>query len=250
MPADSASVTFSISTTVGVVKTLNNRAKNVCSDRDSLANERKVLKDAFQECGYPDWAIRSGKAPSTRPESKDRDCKGFVSIPYIKGTSEPISRILQSVGLQVAMRPTNTLKQALVKPKDRDPVEDQAGVVYQISCQDCPARYIGQTGRHLGVRIKEHKRATEKECLLDSAVAEHVANSGHQINWSVDILDKDQNQTRRLVREAIKIRQNKPSLNRDQGYELNRAYNRIIQQEANQTRPSGGGNHQVAPTSI
>ena len=232
---------------LGVVKTLNNRARNVCSDQDSLATERAVLKQAFQECGYPDWAIRSGKAPSTHPESKDEEWKGYVSIPYIKGTSEPIGRILRSVGIQTAMKPTNTLKQALVKPKDRDPFEEQAGVVYEISCKDCSAKYIGQTGRHLRERLKEHKRATERGNDLESGVAEHVANTGHHIDWSANVLDKDLNQRRRLVREAISIRKNKPSMNREQGFELSRAYNKVIQEETSQNR-SSGGNHPVAPT--
>ena len=117
-----------------------------------------------------------------------------MSIPYVKGTSEPISRILQSVGVKVAMKPTNTVKQALVRPKDHDQVEDQAGVVYQISCKECSAKYIGQTGRHLRERLKEHKRATEKGNHLESGVAEHVSNSGHEIGWSVKVLDKDSNQ--------------------------------------------------------
>ena len=147
------------------------------------------------------------------------------------------------------MKPTNTLKQTLVRPKDRDPIEDQAGVVYQISCQDCPATYIGQTGRHLGERLKEHKRAVVKGYELESAVAEHVYKSGHEIDWSVEVLDKDLNQRRRLVREAVMIRKNKPSMNREQGYELSRAYNKIIQ-GASYTRPPDGGNHQVAPPSF
>ena len=78
-------------------------------------------------------------------------------------------------------------------------------------------------------------------------MAEHVSNSGHEIDWSVKVLDKDSNQRRRLVREAILIRKNNPSMNRECGYELSRAYNRIIQKEATNTRSSSGGNHQVAP---
>ena len=98
-----------------------------------------------------------------------------------------------------------------MKPKDKDQSEDQSGVVYQISCKECSAKYIGQTGRQLGERLKEHKRATQKGYYLESGVAEHVINTGHDIDWSAEVLAKDLKQMRRLVREAVMIRRNKPS---------------------------------------
>ena len=109
--------------------------------------------------------------------------------------------------------------------------------MYQISCKDCPAQYIGQTGRHLGDRLKEHKRATQKGYQLESGVAEHALDTGHNIDWSAKILDQDLNQRRRLVREAVCIKKNRPSMNRDQGFELSKAYNSILQQEGNTNRP-------------
>ena len=221
---------------LGVVKTLSRRAINICSDEDRLASERKVLDRAFRECGYPTWAIRSGKAPSTHSEPKqDNDCKGYVTIPYIKGISEPISRILSSVGVRPAMKPTNTLKQSLVRPKDRDNTLDQSGVVYQITYEDCPAQYVGQTGRHLRERIKEHQRATEKSYHLESGVAEHVKDTNHQIDWSAKVLDRESNQRRRLVREAIWIKRNRPSMNRETGFKLSKAYNHILQKDGSNT---------------
>ena len=77
-----------------------------------------------------------------------------------------------------------------------------------------------------------------------------MVNTGHDIDWSVDILDKDLNQRRRLVREAVMIRRNKPSMNGEQGFELSRAYNNIIQRESSNTRTLGGGNHPVAPPTL
>ena len=43
-----------------------------------------------------------------------------VTIPYIKGTSETISRILQPYNIRVAHKPTTTLRQSLTNVKDRD----------------------------------------------------------------------------------------------------------------------------------
>ena len=100
----------------------------------------------------------------------------------------------------------------------------------------------------MGERLKEHKRATRLERELESGVAEHVCNTGHKIDWSAKILDQDQNQRRRLVREAIMIKKHQPSMNREQGFELSKAYSKIIHQEGSNSRPPGGGNSQVAPS--
>ena len=36
--------------------------------------------------------------------------------------------------------------------------EEKCGVVYELSCKDCDSVYIGETGRWLSDRIKEHKK--------------------------------------------------------------------------------------------
>ena len=98
--------------------------------------------------------------------------------------------------------------------------------------------------------MKEHKRTMMKEYHLESGVAEHVMDTKHEIDWSPKILDRDNNQRRRLVREAIAIRRNRPSMNREQGFELSRAYNHLIHQDGSDTRPSRRGNHQAPSTTF
>ena len=72
-----------------------------------------------------------------------------VTTPYIKGTSETISRILQPYNIHVAHKPTTTLRQLLTDVKDRDEPNNRQGAVYKINCSDCQASYIGETGRNL-----------------------------------------------------------------------------------------------------
>jgi len=61
-----------------------------------------------------------------------------VTIPYIKGTSETISWILQPYNIRVAHKPTTTLWHLLTKVKDRDESNNRQGAVYKIksSTQD------------------------------------------------------------------------------------------------------------------
>ena len=118
----------------------------------------------------------------------------FVTIPYVKNTSEAIRRILTPLGIKTTFQPINTLRHLIVHPKDPIPKEDKAGVVYQIPCSDCPQTYIGPTGRTLGQRLKEHKKAVKDKNTLTSALAEHTCQTGHTVDWSqTEIVGTSQN---------------------------------------------------------
>ena len=147
----------------------------------------------------------------------------------MKGVSEPISRILRTAGLKVAMKPHQTMRQMLGTPKDRDDLLDKAGVVYQIECKDCEASYVGQTGRHLRERLKEHTKALEKGNTMNSGVAEHAFEKHHNIDLdNIRVLDTESNQSKRLVREALRIRSLGPSMNRDRGIDLPASLLRLV----------------------
>ena len=59
--------------------------------------------------------------------------------------------------------------------------------------------------------------ATDRE----SAVLEHVKKSGHSVSFEdVRVLASEPHYHQCKVREAVKIFKRRPSLNRDQGYEV------------------------------
>jgi len=57
------------------------------------------------------------------------------------------------------VKPVSSLKDYLMKPKDRLPTVKQTGVVYSIPCKDCEVEYIRETGRAFGTRKNEHYRS-------------------------------------------------------------------------------------------
>ena len=137
-----------------------------------------------------------------------------VTLPYLQGTSEALRRVLVKNGVQVHLKPCNTIRQFLVKPKDPVPMDKVCGSVYHLSCKDCPATYIGETERPFKKRLQEHKRRSYKS----SPVVEHTNATGHTLDDSkVRILEREENWFRRGVKEAIYIKANNSSLNRDKG---------------------------------
>ena len=105
-----------------------------------------------------------------------------VSIPYIKGTSEDIRRILGEVNIRTVFKTANTLQQLLSHPKDHIPLQKPSGVVYSIPCKDYPSVYIGQTGLWLLTRLQQHQEATKKGETDKSAVAKHVWDMSHNMD--------------------------------------------------------------------
>ena len=66
------------------------------------------------------------------------------------------------------------LKNILVSPKDKDEMVNKNSVIYSYCCGeiDCDEEYIGQSGRTLGERIKEHLKTP-------SPIFTHQNTRGH-----------------------------------------------------------------------
>ncbi|GJQ69855.1 hypothetical protein Trydic_g22403 [Trypoxylus dichotomus] len=77
-------------------------------------------------------------------------------IPYIKGTTDKVDRILRKHYIQI--------EQILYNLKDKIPLDTQR--VYEILCRNCNISYIGQTNGKICVR-KEHKLAARAKQTQD-----------------------------------------------------------------------------------
>ena len=156
-------------------------------------------------------AARPKPALSTPDNQHDTKVRGSVTLPYVGRVSDAIGRTIRKTGINVHMKPYNTIRQALVHPKDKVPLGDQTGVVYKIQCADCDASYVGETERTLKKRVTEHHRSS-------SPVGHHTSYNHHQFSHSdVSVLHRDADWFRRGVAEAIHITTQRPSLNRDRG---------------------------------
>ena len=158
------------------IRTFTRRAQLVCNTTESLSDENKYLDRAFSKNNYnEDFIQRNTHRPTTTTEANDNAIPTTTAtIPYIKGISEKISRILQPFNIRVAHKPNTTLRQLLtnVKDKDKNEPRNRQGAVYKINCSDCHAPYIGETGRNLTTRLTEQKRATGKGDV-NNPIAEH-----------------------------------------------------------------------------
>ena len=213
-----------ITSKYGVVGTLHHRAKVICSSPELLQQEEKHLHQALTRCNYPEWALKRAKIISkTRKAKKHKNSakdssssltqKPYMVVPYYKGVSESLKKICGKHGVQVYFKGGHTIKSLLMTPKDQDPILKKSGVIYRYKCGrvDCNEEYIGESSRSFKERFKEHQKAP-------SPIYDHSNITGHQVTIeNFNIVGREDQNLSRANKEALYIRVNNPSLNKNIG---------------------------------
>ena len=101
-----------------------------------------------------------------------------VNVSTISFSSFLTYFLLRPQGLRTVFKSDTTLRLHLVRPKDSVDPNKQDGVVYKIPCEFGKV-YIGETGRSMHERIKEHDRDIRLARTQTSAVSEHAKKFGH-----------------------------------------------------------------------
>ena len=159
------------------------RAQSLPSCVLARTDEEVRVTTALQSNGYPLKFIRTSSTPTGAvPDDGATQTRSSSVLPYIKGASEAVRRILAPLHVRTNFTPAHTLRKAfLVHVKDSVPLEQRSGVVYCIHCSVCPKTYIGQTGSSLMQRVKENRRALAIGNCHSSATAEHVMMTNNSI---------------------------------------------------------------------
>ncbi|XP_023213253.1 uncharacterized protein LOC111616045 [Centruroides sculpturatus] len=120
----------------------------------------------------------------------------------------------------------------IINTKGRKTVRNQldvAGVVYKVSCDCLQAKsYVGETGRKLEIRLKEHEAAIRLK-RQESPWYQHCVNYNCKINRdSVRILYKMENLFKRRVVEHLCIIEHANLLNQNVGLNVDACWEKFI----------------------
>jgi hypothetical protein len=225
-----------------LMKTLFHRAETIC-DEDSKERELKHIKWALKCNGFSDRDIRFAR--KVRQHTEQQTYQKFACLPYVQGVTDRIRKILEKRNIGTRFTTEKKISQILPTPKDKLPLFQSEGI-YKVECL-CGKCYIGQTGRSIQCRLKEHSRAIKQYDKEKSALAEHKFEDGdHTFDLEKTVvLAKTSKYHQRLIREAIEIRKNPNNFNRDQGVELSSTWNSVIRPC---THPPTNFSHRATPT--
>ena len=99
--------------------------------------------------------------------------------------------------------------------------DEEVGVVYRSTCNDCDQTNIGETGLTANTSAKEHASYVGNGSFDITAAADHSIIHQHSLSFkTVQIVDHKPSAARRRVKEALHIRTEKNPMNIDKGLEL------------------------------
>jgi len=154
--------------------------------------------------------------------------KIYLKIPYIGlNTIKMINSLNPTLhktfpAVQFIFTPVNGFKISnFFKLKDTIPLGLRSSLVYQFTCADCNARYIGQTGLQLNLRISKHLGLSYRTNLPlttpeSSSIRTHSLDMKHSVSREkFEILASANDSLSRRILESLYIRELKPELNKD-----------------------------------
>ena len=167
--------------------------------------------------GYPEFflqkALAKAKFKSQNPAPRERnqsDLKRLV-VPYHESFDQK-KWLLKSAGIELVFNHPNTIKKTLIQRKlmvPKDSENDSPGL-YIINCNTCPMKYIGETGRTVTERLKEHKmylnvNARDPGKYVDQAVVKH-RSLDHAVDiQNAGIIYRSNSLSERLILESLLI---------------------------------------------
>ena len=109
-----------------IPRTFFSRAENVIKEDELKKDEIRTLSNTLIKNDYPRFHRKR------RPcgfESESQKTKIMTVVPYVQSLIEPIKRVLQQVGVGVAIKPVCVLSNIFCKPKDKVLNTEKSGLV-------------------------------------------------------------------------------------------------------------------------
>jgi len=123
------------------------------------------------------------KKERTQTGADQQHSRKWATFTFHSPSIHKITNLFKKTNLKIAFRPTNTIYQQLSN-KNKDP--NPTGI-YQLKCNTCSRAYVGQSGRPITTRHREHLRYIRNNSST-SAYATHILDNRHEFGPAEETL--------------------------------------------------------------
>lgn len=142
-------------------------------------------------------------------------------LPFYQSITNRLTRLLRHKQICITSGPYKTLRPCLRSVKD--PLALNVPAVHEIPCE-WGSSYVGQAGRLILLRIKEHRRHVWLAQTDKSTVAYHCWLEDHQAQFSkTQILYCLDNWKKCTIRESLEMALMSPLMHQEEGVRLSSA---------------------------
>ena len=186
------------------------RALRVCDD-EYLPEEIQHIYSTFSGLKYPrGFLIKQKKKAEEimkrkQNEAANRKAKPdkLITIPFSKQAGV-ISTKLAEIGVRVVQNSGKTIRDIVTTKNDKKTAIEKS-VVYEVPCAGCYKTYVGETGRGVEIRLREHQNDVRFH-RTSNAIVLHIDECKHLPKWKdTKILEKNIRKRHRKTLEAAHI---------------------------------------------
>jgi hypothetical protein len=113
--------------------------------------------------------LKNNKADERKNNQK------WITFTYTGNYIRKITKLFKNTNIKIAFRTNNTIDKILNNNNNNKINKYDKSGIYKLTCQTCQKVYIGQTGRTLHTRYKEHIRNIRLN-KDETSYAQHVLN--------------------------------------------------------------------------
>lgn len=182
---------------------LTHRLLNFPLNEEDYKNELSIIKQIAHNNGYNasliDNMIKNKQnkiikklfysVPNEKP-------KNYRFLNHIPKCSDRVSKKLNKLGCNTVTVNKQNIGKILVNNKTKIDKLNKSGV-YKINCEDCAAVYIGQTGRNINTRVKEHINSIRYN-KKNTGISTHCIDNNHFIDLNNIKLVHNEKKSKRL----------------------------------------------------
>uniref|UniRef100_A0A8D9BWW7 Reverse transcriptase domain-containing protein n=1 Tax=Cacopsylla melanoneura TaxID=428564 RepID=A0A8D9BWW7_9HEMI len=141
---------------LNIIKNEKKRIEQLCNN--NVEKEKAEVFALLKNNDYPENLINKVWQEDFRRPDRRQEIPNIahVTIPYVKGISEHIQRVCKKHNIRTSFRTVNQLR-SLCTAKDNINSDKKKNVIYEIKCDQCDEKYVGETSAWLEKRISQHK---------------------------------------------------------------------------------------------